>query len=89
MRRLIVLHYTGPQAGNLVIARRIARKIRGAVKSRQCILVDFEDTSPSLAVLELVAAEMRPDKVRVCGLSIADQILLKHLVRHRKGGDSA
>jgi hypothetical protein len=88
VRRLIVLHHTGPVAQNVTIARRIARKIRVAASMGECILADFEDVSPDLHVLEIIAAEILPDKVRVCGLSIVDQLLVKHLLRARGIDDS-
>ena len=84
MKRIIVLSLIGPTADNLPAVELVARKIRGAVGMRQCVLVDCEDVEMPLQALECLAAEAHPERVKFCGLSIADQLVLKHLINRRQ-----
>jgi hypothetical protein len=84
MRRVIVLSLTGRRADNLTAVKRVARKIRRSVGMGQCVLVDCEDVEMPLPALECLAAEAHPERVKFCGLSIADQLVLKHLINRRQ-----
>jgi hypothetical protein len=86
MRRLIVLRYTGHKAENLKSVLRVARKIRRAVDMNQCVLVDCEDVEMTLPALELLAAEAHPERVKFCGLSLADQTILLQLINRQGRG---
>jgi len=83
MKRIIVLHYTGSQANNLKLARRISRKMRGAQMLGQCVLVDFEDVEVSAEFLAILVSSGPVDKARFCGLPIIQQRLVRSL--RRKG----
>jgi hypothetical protein len=88
VRRIIVNQYTGGKAANLVIARRVARKIRGTVSTSQCVLIDCEDVTFTPHFLKILAAEARPEKTRFCGLSVADQTLIEQITTQRESQES-
>jgi hypothetical protein len=76
MKRLIVKTFTGAVADDLRIARRVARKIKGAQNQGICVLVDCEDVVPSQAFLDVLIKDAHPDKVRFCGLPISRQFII-------------
>ena len=80
MRRVIVKRFTGSVETKPTVARRLVRKIRGSIAQRQSVLLDFEGTTPSPELLEVLAAVATPSKVRFCGLAPA----LQEFVRSRQ-----
>jgi len=68
MKRITLLHYTGARARNLKVARRIARKIVGALRNGECLLIDCEDTEVSADFLKELTVVAHPEKIRFCGL---------------------
>jgi len=80
MRRVVVKHFTGSMADNPAVARRLARKIRGSIAQRQCLLLDFEGTIATSEVLEALVEVASPSMVRFCGLAPA----LQEFVRSRQ-----
>jgi anti-anti-sigma regulatory factor len=84
MIRITVYEFTGRHADNQKIARRIAGKIRGAVRKGTCVLVDCDDVETfSPAFLAALMATAREDKVKFCGLPISEQIKMRS---RRNGG---
>jgi len=73
MTRLIIFKHTGAAATNLAVARRLSRKLLGAQCSGNCVLVDFEHVEASRTFLEVLLNDLRPDKVKFCGLPINTQ----------------
>jgi hypothetical protein len=73
MIRITVFHHTGCRADNLKIARRIANKVRGAVGSGMCVLIDCDQTDSSPDFLEELLRAYREDKVKYCGLPRSEQ----------------
>lgn len=76
MKRLILLRHTGANATNLVIAERLARKLRGALRQGECVLVDCEDVEPTQEFLDVLLKDAQPEKVKFCGLPIMRQVTL-------------
>lgn len=76
MKRMIVFNYTGAEATNLAIAKRLARKIRGAQRNGECVLVDCDECEISLDFLNVLLKGAKPDKTKFCGLAIMLQVEL-------------
>jgi hypothetical protein len=74
MKWLVLYRYTGSKASNLRIAQRVARKIQGAQRSGQCILIDCENVTVSSEFLRILVEGTRPEKARFAGLPIPDQL---------------
>ena len=86
MKRLIVYTYTGAAATNLIVARRLSRKMLGAQGMGHCVLVDFEEVEASWEFLEVLLKGLRPDKVKFCGLPIMThgKLSLNHPMREER-----
>jgi len=84
VRRLILLNYTGATAENLVAAERIVRKIHGARREKECLLIDCEDVEVSDSFLMILISAAHPDKIRFCGLPLLQQKFLKSQLKRRK-----
>jgi hypothetical protein len=85
MRRILLLLYTGPQAGNPKLARRIARKMRGAQDQGICVVCDCEDVEVSEEFLQILVSAARPDKTKLCGLPIIQQGLVARALSRKEG----
>jgi hypothetical protein len=79
MRRILLSHYSGPIADDLAVARRLARKLHGAHRQGECVLLDCDQVLVSKSFLEVLVNEARRDKVRFCGLPQSDQRLIQKL----------
>jgi hypothetical protein len=84
MRRVILLEHTGGGAQNLKVAARIVRKIEGAQRQGECLLVDCENVEVSPEFLALLVAAAQPDKIRFCGLPLLQQRFVVLRQRRRK-----
>jgi hypothetical protein len=76
VRRIAVKQYTGLKADQPAIARRLARKIQGAIVQRQCLLLDFEGTAASPEFLDVLLSVAVQPKIRFCGLPVIQQQLV-------------
>lgn len=74
MKWLVLYRYTGTDGSKLKTARRIARKIQGAQRSGQCIVVDCSDVTLVPDFLRIMAEGTNPEKVKFAGLPIRDQL---------------
>jgi hypothetical protein len=85
MRWLNLRRYTGAKATNLEVARRIVRKIQGAQRRRECLMINCEDVEVSSEFLALLVVAARTDKIRFCGLPRDQQrIVASHQWRNTK-----
>jgi hypothetical protein len=74
MTRLMLRKFTGKSANNPIVAHRVARKLRGAQRRAQCILVDCEGVDVAEEFLTVLLEAAVAGKVKFCGLPIDRQV---------------
>jgi len=84
VRRLLLVNYTGATAANLAIAQRIVRKIHGARRQRECLLIDCEEVEVSQDFLKVLVSAAHPEKIRFCGLPLIQQQFVQLKLQRRK-----
>jgi len=77
VRRLLLKNYTGATAENLATAQRIIRKIQGARRQKECLLIDCDEVEVSREFLATLLSAAHPKRVRFCGLPLLQQQIVK------------
>ena len=85
MRRILLSRYTGPIADDLAVAHRVSKKLRGARRTGECVLLDCDHVLIGPSFLEVLVKQSHPDKVRFCGLSPSNQRLIQKLLGAQEG----